>query len=98
MKMVDLSSSVARKSDLLAYEMDGETVMLSVEQGTYYALDSIGGRIWELIENTTPVSSLIEKLQLEFKVDAEVCRNDTLSFLNELLAFGVIEVMHGSPA
>jgi hypothetical protein len=91
--MIESNSTVRRKEDLIGYDMDGETVMMSIEQGNYYALDSIGGRIWELIKEPIPVSSLLETLQEDFEVEADICRKDTLRFLNELLEFGIIEVM-----
>ncbi|MBF0507627.1 MAG: PqqD family protein [Deltaproteobacteria bacterium] len=44
-------STVCREEGLLAGEMAGETVMMSIEKGEYYALDPVAGRIWRLIEN-----------------------------------------------
>jgi hypothetical protein len=94
-EMIDLKSVVQRKRDLLSYQMDSETVMMSVEQGEYFALDEVGGRIWELIERPYTVSSLCDLLGREFDVDAEDCRKDVLEYLNKLLDLGIIEVANG---
>ena len=95
--MIEHTTIVRRREDVLASHMDGETIMMSIEQGCYYALDPIGGRLWELIAAPTPVMGLIEMLTGEFDVHPEVCARDTLRFLNELHAVGIIEVIDAAP-
>ena len=69
---------------MVSSSMDGETVMMSIENGEYYGLDPIGSRIWEIIENPIEVTKLIEMLLDEFEVSREQCQEDTLEFLNHL--------------
>ena len=84
MNSIDLKMVIKRSSDLVSSNMDGETVMMSVENGEYYGLDPIGSRIWELLENPIEVNVLIETLLEEFEVSKEQCTEDTLEFLNQL--------------
>lgn len=65
--------------------MDGETVMMSIENGEYFGLNSVGSRMWELIENPIKVDTLIELLLDEFDVSREQCEAETMEFLNHLL-------------
>ena len=74
-------------------DMDGESVMMSIEQGNYYGLDPTGGRIWALIAEPVSVAALLETLAGEFDVEVDVCATDTLRFLNELLEHSIIEVV-----
>ena len=64
--------------------IDGEAVMLSLKQGEYYGLDSVGTRIWELLENPVTFSSLIDNLMDEFEVSREECEADTREYLETL--------------
>jgi len=64
--------------------MDGETVMMSIESGEYFGLNSVGSRMWELIENPIKVNTLIELLLDEFDVSLEQCEAETMEFLNHL--------------
>ena len=64
--------------------IDGEAVMLSLKQGEYYGLDSVGTRIWELLENPIAFSSLVDRLMDEFEVSREECEADTREYLETL--------------
>lgn len=73
-----------RKGDLLFNEIDGEVVMLSVENSEYYGMDKVASRIWELLEHPLSLKELISRLMSEYKVSEERCTEDTLTFINLL--------------
>lgn len=85
MYTIDLKMTIQRCSEMVSTKMDGETVMMSIDNGEYYGLDSIGSRIWEILEKPIQVNALLEELLNEFEVDKEQCEADTLGFLNQLL-------------
>ncbi len=87
-----LASTVERNPELISSEMDGETVMMSIENGKYYGIDKIGTRIWELLENSHEISELCVVLLEEFEVDRKQCESDVLTFLNDLLKENIITV------
>lgn len=84
MPRITRDAIVARNKELVFREVDGETVMLSVETGKYYGLDPVGGRIWELIEHPMAISALCDRLLEEFEVEREQCGQDVLAFLEQL--------------
>ena len=75
---------VSRTKEVLASEMDGETIMMSIASGSYYGMDNIGSRIWELIAEPIRVSDLCDRLMEEFDVEIDQCLADVIAFLNEL--------------
>jgi hypothetical protein len=75
---------ISQIEEIVDSDIDGETVMMSIENGKYYGLDHIGSRIWELIACPIKVSDLIDTLLERFDVDRETCEKDVLKFLNEL--------------
>ena len=84
MNSVSLNSTIKRNPELVSSDVDGEKVMMSIESGEYFGLDSVGSRIWELIENPIQVNKLIELLLDEFEVEKEQCKEDTIDFLDQL--------------
>jgi len=64
--------------------IDGEVVMLSLKNGEYYGLDSVGTRIWELLDKPKTFTNLIDDLLVEFEVSREECENDTKEYLETL--------------
>lgn len=87
-----LSSTVRQGNDSVCSEMDGETVMMSIEMGNYYSLNPMGGRIWQLAEKSIAVSALCEKLLSEFAVEPSRCETEVLAFLNVLEADNLLSV------
>jgi hypothetical protein len=90
---IRLNSTVKWADDLVSCDLDGETALMSVENGKYYALDPIGSRIWALLEQAWPVSDLCALLLEEFEVEPSQCEHDVLSFLNGLAQDNLIKVV-----
>jgi hypothetical protein len=55
--------------------------MLSLKNGEYYGLDSVGTRIWELLEEEIQFSDIIIRLMNEFDVEEHLCVADTKEYL-----------------
>lgn len=73
-----------RKPEQAFSKIDDEVVMLSQDSGEYYALNPVGSRIWELIENPVSVNEIVKVLENEFDVGHDVCVKETIELLNEL--------------
>ena len=73
-------------------DLDGEAVILNLEQGVYYGLNPVGARVWSLIQEPRTFDQLIEVLLAEYEVDLQVCRQEVLGLLAELASHGLIEV------
>jgi hypothetical protein len=95
MKKQELSkdSTIKQIDDIVASDIDGETVMMSIENGAYYGLDAIGSHIWELIKEPVKVSDLIDILLSKYDVDPETCQRDVFEFLNGLKDDKILVVM-----
>ena len=91
-KEITTDTVISQIEEIVDSDIDGETVMMSIENGKYYGLDDIGSRIWELIEKPIKVSDLIDTLLERFDVDRETCERDVLKFLNELNDDKVLKV------
>jgi hypothetical protein len=92
--MIEDSTILKRKEEILSSDMDGETVMMSVENSEYYSLSPVGTRIWEIVEKEISYKDLISQLMSEYSVDIETCKSDTEEFINELINKGLIELVN----
>jgi hypothetical protein len=73
-------------------DLDGETVVLGLDSGTYYGLVGIGSRIWELIRQPRTVAELCDVIVAEYEVAPQTCERDLMSFLDRLASEQLIEV------
>jgi hypothetical protein len=71
-------------------DLDGEAVLLSLESGKYYGLDSVGSRIWQFVQRTPLLRSVWQSMQDEFDAPADTLHKDLLAFIDELSVEGLI--------
>lgn len=87
---------VLRNPDLIAADLDGDTVMMDVESGHYFSLNSVGSYVWAALEDPSSKQSIIDKVLLEFEVsEADSVAADVSKFLQELLENGLIQEVPG---
>jgi len=78
-------TSLVRNPDLIATDMDGDTVMMSIERGEYFGIGGVGSRVWDLLAQPTSMSQLTATICAEYEVDATTCQTDMNKFAQELL-------------
>lgn len=84
-KEIGPDTIIQRRNDLLFNEIDGEVVMLSIENGEYYGMDKVGSKIWKIIETPISFKDLIKKLCETYDVTEELCRKDTQTYIFRLI-------------
>ena len=90
--MTNALPSYTRSPDLIATEMDGDVVMMSLEKGSYFGLEGVGGAIWELMAGPVTLDEIVENLVARFEIGDEECRADARAFVDELVENGLVEV------
>ncbi|GAB2552027.1 PqqD family protein [Spirosoma aerophilum] len=83
-------SVYVRNPDTVSGQIDDEIVMVDIEKGSYFALNAVATRIWELLQEAHTMESLCEKLQAEYEVSAEQCRNDVAKHVLQMQTLGLI--------
>ena len=87
MRKIELTENtiIKRIEDILASDVDGEKVMMSIKRGEYYGLAKTGTFIWDHIEKPIQISDLITLITNKFEVSREKCFNDIKPFLTDLI-------------
>jgi hypothetical protein len=74
---------IAGAPDVCSRILDGDAVLLDLATGTYFGLDEVGARFWELLgEGGMRLGDIKNKLLDEYEVDEETLVKD----LDELVA------------
>lgn len=93
---ISRDSTVVAGTDQISSQLEGETVMLALSDGVYYGLDSVGARVWELVQTPRAVGEVCSRIEAEYDVEAGRCERDVLRLLGELVAAGMLEVRGAS--
>ncbi len=94
---ISMRSVVRATRDEVCCDVAGETVILHLDSGTYYGLNAVGSRIWELLQEPCAVSAVRHALVAEYHVDPGRCETDLIRLLEQLAAERLIEVIDEAP-
>jgi hypothetical protein len=86
---------VVASESVVCAELGDEAVLLNIETGVYFGLDTIGNRIWKLLEGGAQVDDIVTSLVNEYEVQPAVARQDTRAFLARLLEKGLTVEIDG---
>jgi len=83
---------ISRSPSVLTAEVDGEIVMMSIEQGRYFGLDDIGSDIWKRLEPPCSFADLIDKLVAVYDADRARIAADVRALLGRMAAQDVVKL------
>src|SRR5437879_4460879 len=72
-------------------DLGDEVAILHLGSGLYYGLNSVGARVWALLQEPRSVQDLAAAIQREYEVNQLRCETDLASFLSALAAAALIE-------
>ena len=87
-----LEQSVRIPADVLFRELQGEAVILNLASSTYFGLDAVGTRIWQLCEAHGSLKTVLDAMQCEFDAPDEMLQSDLLTFVDELVDKGLLSL------
>ena len=96
--MISLDQVVCKDRKTASRILAGEAIVLTPANSKIYNLNETGSRIWAWLDDRPTVGELAARLQSEFKVDEEQAQTDTIAFLEELVARGMVTLGESSKA
>ena len=84
--------------EIAAKVIDGEAIIINLTTGVYYSMDSVGGRIWKLLESHHDLDTISNILAAEYDAEAESCREDVLGLVQQLLDENLLVPTMAEPA
>jgi hypothetical protein len=70
-----------------------EVVMLDMDSGFYFGLNSVASIIWRKLEKEISFEEIISELLEDYNIDEVTCENETRIFLNQLLEKNIIKLV-----
>ena len=76
--------------NVIAREVGEETVILDLASGTYFGLDSVGARVWQLVGEGRSLGDICDVLLQEYEVDRATLVADVVRLAADLSARGLV--------
>ncbi len=64
--------------------LDGEAVVVSLKDSTFFTLNEIASFIWRYADGKSTVKDIVQRIHREFHVDYPAAEKDCLEFIEEL--------------
>ena len=80
-----------RSANAIVADLDGDVVMMDVDQGSYFAINPVGSHIWTQLETPKSQSQLVVDVQKAFQAaDPAQVTEDVSKFMAALLEHKLI--------
>lgn len=87
-----LAHRILRSEEVLFQNLDGEAVLLDLASETYFGLNDVGTRVWELLEASPTLGEISAQLQSEYDVEPARVEADVFDLATRLLEAGLASV------
>lgn len=85
-----LTDRVTIPTQVMARQVGDETVILNLASGTYFGLDPVGSRVWQLIAEDRTLAQVCDLMMAEYDVARETIEADILGIMDNLSTQGLI--------
>jgi Coenzyme PQQ synthesis protein D (PqqD) len=79
-----------RRERVIVQEVEGQSVLLDIDSGEYFALNEVGGVIWDLCDGSHSLGSMVETVCAQFDAEPAVVLTDVGELLEGLSGAGLI--------
>ncbi len=93
---MNLTDKVTIPAEVMARQVGEETVILDLASGTYFGLDPVGARIWQLVSEGRALMEVCEVMLAEYDVSRDEIERDLTELLDALGEKGLIKVESAS--
>lgn len=87
-----LTQCVRISPEAMLQEIGGEGVILDLVSATYFGLDQVGVRLWQLLQADPSLQAASDTLLAEYQVDPATLERDLTALVEQLVAAGLATV------
>jgi hypothetical protein len=95
-KITNFDSCPRRKEQIIVQKGSSDLLLFNMDNGSYYALNEVGSRTWELCDGTHSVAQLVCILAKEYDASVEILETDILELLEDLQSKNLIVECSGN--
>jgi hypothetical protein len=90
---LSVDSRVVATSDHVSCELEGEAVILNLDDCVYYGLNESSLAIWQLVQKPMFVWEIRDEIVRQFQVESNTCEKDVLSLLRQLKDSSLLQIV-----
>jgi hypothetical protein len=92
---IPFTTRIGVPSYVVVRSFEKECVLLNLENESYYGLDHIGMRMWQVLTQSENIQAAHKVLLAEYDVDDATLRRELEDLIEKLVEHGLVE-LHGN--
>lgn len=93
--VLSLETEIVACSQQVSCDIGDETVVLTLEDGVYYALNPVASLVWKSIQERKKVKEIRDLLIESYEVEPDQCTEDVFALLHQMIEWKLIETENG---
>jgi hypothetical protein len=85
MTPISASTRLSRASDFLPAELDGELLLMDIDQGKYFGFKGTARRVWDLVDPPCNFGELCDHLRAQYRATPGRIESDVMVFVDKLV-------------
>ena len=82
---------IMKPRQVMSSSFDNEEVLLDLDQGVYFSLNTVGKEIWDLITKGRDFDDIVTTIQNRYQVAYSTVCHDVRRLIDELVTQGLVE-------
>lgn len=92
MDEIQSDTTFLKKSSVVWRDLDGESVLLDLDSGSYFSLNKVGTLIWGLFNDGKSVSEAVAAVHGAYEVDEKAALSDVVDLASRLISENLIQI------
>jgi len=85
-------TKIVASQEQVSCKLGSDAAILNLKNGTYYGLDPVGARVWNLLQQPRTLAELRDILIAEYDVDPAQLESDIRDLLSQLADNELVEI------
>jgi hypothetical protein len=89
---MDISAQIDIPPQVMARQLGDEQVILDLASGTYFGLNPVGARVWQLLTDGKTLSQVCDIVLGEYEATQETIEHDVVALVQTLIDRQLVSV------
>lgn len=93
---ISLHSVIVATKHQVSCALGDESAILNMENSVYYGMNTVGTRVWNLLQQPRSILEIRDAIVDEYDVTPEECERDLLELLEHMKKEGLVELRNAA--
>ncbi len=89
---LDVDAVICIEPSNVSCDLADEAIILNIQSGTYFGLNSVGARIWKAVAKPTSIRDICAVICNEYDIEPAQCEQDVKRLVHNMVKNGLVRL------